>query len=104
VSEHLENILEDNIEDILMFTYTGVVVTVFLYELKDACPVNLLKFWDIFMLKGDKAILCLIVNCFELYQSDILDMDEDKLIGFLKKDMVVRIFEENEGPGAALGI
>lgn len=85
---HLEDMLGLDIDELMTFLFTDNVVSVFISKLKDICPVHLMQFWDIFIVQGEQAIIQLIMKSFELYQHEMLQMEEDEILDFVKKGLM----------------
>lgn len=64
----------------MTFLFTDNVISLFISKLKEVCPLQLIQFWDIFLIQGDQAIVKLIMKSFELYQDEILQLEEEEVI------------------------
>lgn len=80
VVEHLQNELQLEQNDLMTFLFTDNIISLFISKLKEVCPLQLIQFWDIFLIQGDQAIVKLIMKSFELYQDEILQLEEEEVI------------------------
>lgn len=80
VVEHLQNELQLEQNDLMTFLFTDNIISLFISKLKEVCPLQLIQFWDIFLIQGDQAIVKLIMKSFELYQEEILQLEEEEVI------------------------
>ena len=57
------------------------------------------------MIQGDQAIVKLIMKSFNMYQEEILQLEEEEIIQFVKFGHIyVKAFQEYNGPGGLLGM
>ena len=87
----------------MTFLFTDNIISIFISKLRMVCPEMLIKFWDIFLIQGEKAVVQIIVKCFELYEQELLTLQEEDLLNFIKMGHIyVRAFKEHGGPGGLL--
>ena len=94
-------------KDMLYLLLSSYMFSIFIRDIASVNPEVLVSIFDSYLLMGKAVTFSIVFSCFEKMKDTILAMPEEKLMNYLKSQMVVDLIEEhpihsflelNEGP------